>query len=64
MDAYKEKNKIKKTKVEKTVLWICFAIFFVYALTLVYPFFWMTINAGKTKMEFFRSTMNFANDYD
>ena len=59
MDAYKEKNKIKKTKVEKTVLWICFAIFFVYALTLIYPFFLDDDQCGKNQNGVFQKHHEF-----
>lgn len=58
------KTKIKRGTAEKVVLGICFALFFIYALTLIYPFVWMFINAGKTKIEFFRSTLSFADKYN
>ncbi len=57
-------QKIKRNKTEKIVLGVCFVLFFIYALTLVYPFIWMFINSGKTKIEFFRSTLSFAKSYN
>ena len=44
---------MKKSKSEKIVLWITFAIFLAYAVSLVYPLIWIAINAFKTPEEFF-----------
>lgn len=37
----------------RILLWSIFAIFAVYALTLIFPFVWMLINSIKTNQEFF-----------
>ncbi len=37
----------------RILLWVIFAIFAVYALTLIFPFVWMLINSIKTNQEFF-----------
>ncbi|MDR1094479.1 MAG: carbohydrate ABC transporter permease [Clostridiales bacterium] len=41
-----------KTAAVKTAVFI---VFFLYAVSLIYPFLWMTLNALKTKAEFFGS---------
>ncbi|MDE5897449.1 MAG: hypothetical protein K2H43_06520, partial [Clostridia bacterium] len=56
-------NKEKITTAQKVSLWVVFAIFFVYAFTLIWPFIWMFINAGKTQMEFFRDKLAFPAKY-
>lgn len=42
----------KKSIMERVVLWVMFAIFIVYALSLLYPIFWALINSFKTGREF------------
>lgn len=46
-------NKIKRRKSEKVTLWCVFAVFVIYALTLVYPFFWAFMNSLKDSVEYF-----------
>ena len=41
-----------KTKTEMVVLWVLFLFFAIYALSLLYPFFWAFINSFKDKSEF------------
>lgn len=48
---------------QKIVLWIIFAAFFIYAFTLVWPFIWMFLNAGKTQLEFFRDKLALPAEY-
>ncbi|MDR0426723.1 MAG: carbohydrate ABC transporter permease [Clostridiales bacterium] len=38
---------------------VVFIIFFVYAVTLVYPFVWMAVNSLKTKFEFYNDVFSF-----
>lgn len=45
----------KYTKSQKTVLWIVFGIFSIYALSLIFPFIWMLVNSFKTNSEFFNN---------
>ena len=47
------KEKIHRSRWEKTALGICLAVFCLYAISLIYPFLWMTINAFKSKTEFY-----------
>ena len=66
-------NKIK-SKDRSTLGWaikiIVCLIFLFYAITLIYPFVWMSINALKTKEEFYRNVFalpeswKFSNYYD
>ncbi len=57
------KKQIKKRRLIKpsakiiALKTIIFVIFIVYAVTLVYPFAWMAINALKTKFEFFNNSV-------
>ncbi len=44
---------MKKSKTEKVTLWVFFAIFAIYSVTLIFPFFWLFINSLKTHQEFF-----------
>jgi len=41
------------SKGQKAILWTVFAIFSIYAFTLIFPFVWMLINSFKTNQEFF-----------
>lgn len=41
-----------RSRAESVTLWILFAVFVVYALTLLYPFVWAFINSFKSKSEF------------
>lgn len=47
------KEKVHRTAWEKAAIGICLAIFCLYAVSLIYPFLWMTLNAFKTKTEFY-----------
>lgn len=49
----------RKTKTESIVLWVIFAFFVFYALTLLYPFFWAFINSFKDKSEFVYDKFSF-----
>ena len=43
---------MKPSKTEKIVLWITFVIFALYAISLLYPIFWLVLNAFRTSSEF------------
>lgn len=45
----------KRSKTAKIVIYIVFAIFIIYAFTLVFPFVWMLFNSVKTASEFFEN---------
>lgn len=47
------KEKVHRTAWEKAAIGICLTIFCLYAVSLIYPFLWMTLNAFKTKTEFY-----------
>lgn len=59
----KKTTKVKRSRTEKAALYICFAIFFIYALTLIWPFVWMGSNAGKTQIEFYRNKLSLPANY-
>ena len=44
---------IKRTKSEKITVYIAFVIFVFYAITLVFPFFWLLLNSFKENQDFF-----------
>lgn len=50
---------MKKTTAEKIITWVAFAIFFIYAATLIFPFIWMVLNSLKTHQEFFQDIWGF-----
>ncbi len=43
---------MKNSRTEKIVLWITFAIFAMYAISLLYPVFWLILNSLKETKEF------------
>ena len=45
--------KVLRSRPEKIAMWSVFAIFFIYSITLVFPFVWMFINSFKEASEFF-----------
>lgn len=45
---------MKKTKNEVITLWIFFALFLIYSITLLFPFAWLFVNSLKTHQEFFK----------
>lgn len=45
----------EKTLREKIILWIVFALFAVYAFTLIFPFIWIFYNSFKNNGEFFKN---------
>ena len=46
-------KKMKRRKSKNIVLWIVFCVFAIYALTLIYPFFWAFMNSIKDSVEYF-----------
>ncbi len=50
-----EKTKIRNSKSDTIILWIVFAIFAIYAISLLYPFVWLLINSFKGRGDFFRN---------
>ena len=54
----KTKLKIKKPK-QSVALTVLEVIFFLYSLTLIFPFAWLIYNSVKDKMEFFLHPWNF-----
>ncbi len=57
-------NKETISTAQRITLWVVFVIFFVYAVTLIWPFIWMFLNAGKTQMEYFYNKLSLAKDYN
>ncbi len=66
----KAKKKKEYSNLSKVAQIIVFVLFLFYAITLIYPFLWMSINALKTKEEFYKdvfalpSTWQFSNYVD
>lgn len=50
----KRSNKIRRGKGESVFMWIMFALFLFYALSVMLPFVWVFMNSLKTNDEFFR----------
>ncbi len=50
---------MKKTKAEIIIMWIFFAIFIIYAISLIFPFIWVLLNSFKSKTEFFHNMWGF-----
>ena len=48
-----ERRRIDKG--QKIILWVVAGIFFVYSLSLIFPFLWLAFNSLKTKQEFFNT---------
>lgn len=53
------RKKLGNVKNDRILIWIAFAVFVLYALSLLYPFFWLFINSFKSKKEFFINTNGF-----
>lgn len=51
---------MKRSKTEKTVLWIAFAIFLGYAVSLLYPLVWVLLNSFKDSGQFFADPFGLA----
>ena len=47
----KRSNKIKRGKGESVFMWIMFALFLFYALSVILPFLWMILSSLKTSAE-------------
>lgn len=45
----------KKISSQKVVIWVVFAIFLIYAFTLVFPFAWMLVNSFRSSKEFYKN---------
>lgn len=54
-----EKTKFKKSLQERLVHYIVFPILLLWAVTLLYPFFWAFINSFKSAGEFFENSFSF-----
>ncbi|MBQ7164480.1 MAG: carbohydrate ABC transporter permease [Clostridia bacterium] len=52
-------NRVKREKSDEIVKWVFFALFVLYAISLLYPFLWCFINSFKTKHEFIRNINGF-----
>lgn len=50
---------MKKTRAQKILYTIVSAIFFLYMITLIFPFLWMLLNSFKTNMDFFQNIWSF-----
>ena len=50
----KRSNKIRRGKGESVFMWIMFALFLFYALSVILPFLWVFMNSLKTNGEFFK----------
>ncbi len=50
---------MKDSRGERTILWISFGIFALYAASLIFPFIWMLLNSFKTNPEFFANVWSF-----
>lgn len=46
-------NKVKKARADKILMWVMFAIFVFYAISLLFPFLWCLMNSFKTRKDFF-----------
>ncbi len=49
--------KIKRGKSQAVAMWIVFAIFVIYSVSLVFPFVWMFVNSFKPSTEFFQGNI-------
>ena len=47
------KKKVQNMRGDRILMWVVFAVFVLYALSLLYPFVWLLINSFKTKKDFF-----------
>ncbi len=54
---------MKNSRAEKIVLWITFAIFAFYSISLLYPVFWLIVNSLKTGAEFGGNPMGFPQSF-
>ncbi len=45
-------NKIKNMRADRILMWTVFVVFVLYAISLLYPFFWLLLNSFKTKKDF------------
>lgn len=52
-------SRIKRGRAESIAVWIAFAIFVLYAITLVYPFVWLVLNSFKTNLLIRTNTFGF-----
>lgn len=55
----KRSNKIKRGKGESVFMWIMFALFLFYALSVILPFLWTIMNSLKSNGEFFENWNSF-----
>ena len=59
-----EKLKKPHRKITKDwALWVVFAVFFLYAVTLVFPFVWMLFNSVKSNQEYFQNIWAFPQSF-
>ena len=54
---------MNKTLTAKIFMWIAFAVFAVYAITLIFPFVWMFFNSFKDNPEFFQNPWNMPKEF-
>lgn len=47
------KNRIKRGKGESVFMWVMFALFLLYAISVIFPFLWIFMNSLKSNAEFF-----------
>jgi len=55
----RNRNKMKGTKAQKVALWVVAVFFFIYALTLIYPFVYILLNSFKTNSQIFDDPLGF-----
>ncbi len=54
---------MKRSKTEKIALWITFAVFLLYAISLLYPLVWVLINSFKDSRGFFADPFGLTKDF-
>ncbi|MBE5742615.1 MAG: carbohydrate ABC transporter permease [Clostridiales bacterium] len=58
-----KKEKVNRSKSEKIIIWVVFALLAIYAFTLIYPFIYLIINSMKTIGEFLTNPMGLPKNF-
>ena len=53
------RQRVKKAKSDLILMWVMFAVFVLYAITLLFPFLWCLLNSFKTMEDFLYNVNGF-----
>ena len=58
-----KREKVNRSKAEKIIIWTVFVFLVVYAITLIYPFFYLLVNSAKTTFDYWKHPLSLPTEF-